>query len=58
MRPYVAITGSLFGLLIVAHAFRLRVEPHLLRDPWFVGFTLPSAGFCGWAAFLLWRRKS
>jgi hypothetical protein len=52
MRAYVATTGVIFGLLVVAHVWRAVVEgPHLATDPWYVLITLASAGLCLWA----WR---
>jgi len=42
MRTYVIVTGVVFGLLTAAHVLRLFVEPHLVRDPWFVGATAIS----------------
>jgi hypothetical protein len=52
MKAYVITTGAIFGLLVLAHAWRLFEEgPRLAREPWFAGFTLISAGMCLWA----WR---
>jgi hypothetical protein len=42
MRTYVIVTGGVFALLTAAHVLRLFVEPHLVRDPWFVGATIVS----------------
>ncbi len=52
MRAYVATTGVIFGLLVVAHVWRAVVEgPHLATDPWYILITLAAAGLCLWA----WR---
>ena len=40
MRTYIIATGVVFGLLTLAHIWRLFVEPHLARDPWFILTTL------------------
>ena len=52
-RPY-----ALFGLLTLAHVWRLTQEPHLARDPWFLFFTLAAAGLCLWALALLRARSA
>lgn len=56
VRRYLLVTGSLFGLLTAAHFWRIVVEPHLARDPWFVLTTVLSATLCAWAWSLLRRR--
>ena len=43
MRTYVIATGAVFGLLTLAHIWRLVVEPHLATDPWFMLFTVAAA---------------
>jgi len=46
MKVYVITAGAVFGLLTVAHIWRMIVEPHLTRDPWFIFVTLASAALC------------
>ena len=54
MRAYVLTTGVIFGLLVIAHAWRVAAEsPALARDPFFVIVTLICAAFCAWAVWLL-----
>ena len=54
MKTYLATTGTLFGLLTVAHLWRMLVaEPDMARDPWYLLITAISAVFCGWAVRLL-----
>jgi hypothetical protein len=43
LRTYVIATGVVFALLTLAHVWRLFVEPHLARDPWFILATLVAA---------------
>jgi len=43
MRTYVIIAGAVVGLLTAAHIWRIVVEPHLARDPWFIVTTIASA---------------
>jgi hypothetical protein len=50
MRAYVVTTGVIFGLLVLAHAWRVAGEsPELLKDPFFVAATLVAAALCAWA---------
>ena len=51
MRSYVAVTGIIFGLLTVAHIWRIFLEPHLATDPWFLTFTIVAATL----SVLAWR---
>ena len=51
MKAYVITTGTLFALLALAHVWRVILERHLARDPWFLLTTLISVGMCAWA----WR---
>jgi hypothetical protein len=58
MKQYVTATCALFGLLTLAHVWRLTQEPHLARDPWFLFFTLAAGGLCLWALALLRARRA
>lgn len=56
MKAYLMTTGSLFGLLTVAHVWRVIEEgPHLATDPWYILITLAAAALCLWAWRLLRR---
>ena len=56
MKAYVMTTGALFGLLTVAHVWRVIEEgPHLATQPWWVLITVAAAALCLWAVRLLWR---
>ena len=64
MKAYLLVTGSLFGLVGVAHLLRLVIEPgHTLSsDPWFFGgnvalFVL-GGGVAAWAVRLLRRLRA
>ena len=58
MKTYVAFTGGVFGLVVLAHIWRAIEEgPHMARDPWFIGMTVAAASLCLWAASLLWRSR-
>jgi hypothetical protein len=54
MKAYLLTTGTVFGLLTLAHVWRVLAESRLLaRDPWFVLITVLSAALCLWAFALL-----
>ena len=55
MKPYVATTGALFGLLVLVHIWRVVQEPHLIRDPWYWLITVAALGISLWAWFVLRR---
>jgi hypothetical protein len=54
MKAYLMTTGAVFGLITLAHVFRIIEEgPQTARDPWFVLLTLITAGLAIWALRLL-----
>lgn len=54
MRAYVLTTGVVFGLLTLAHLWRIAVEGmHLLTNPGWVGITLAAGALAVWAWRLL-----
>lgn len=54
MKAYVTTTGAVFGLLTLAHLWRvIYEEPHLATDPWYVPITVASGALCLWAWRLL-----
>jgi hypothetical protein len=54
MKAYVATTGVVFGVLALAHVWRLTAEGlDLLRHVWWVGITLGAAALSVWAWRLL-----
>jgi hypothetical protein len=56
MKAYVMTTGAVFGLLTLAHIWRVIEEgPHLATEPWYVLITAAAAALCLWAVRLLWR---
>ena len=46
MRSYVIATGVVFGLLTLAHIWRIFEEPHLASDPWFMVITVAAGALC------------
>ncbi|MGH9896456.1 MAG: hypothetical protein ACREA0_31555 [bacterium] len=55
MRAYIMTTGAVFGLLSLAHLWRISLERHLATDPWFILITVAAGSMCIWAGRLLWR---
>jgi hypothetical protein len=55
MRTYVITTGVIFGLLVVAHLWRMVAEPHLVTDPGYILITLAAGLLSLWAGLLLRR---
>ena len=59
MKAYVMTTGTVFGLLTLAHIWRVIVEgPHLATEPWYVLITVAAASLSLWAWRLLLRSPS
>ena len=56
MKSYLITTGTVFGLIAVAHIWRVVAESRaLIKDPWFVLLTFVAAGLAVWAFSLLKR---
>ncbi len=54
MKAYVMTTGVLFGLITMAHVWRVVEEgPDLATNPWYVLMTIAAAALCLWAWRLL-----
>jgi hypothetical protein len=52
MKAYVITSGSIFGLIVVAHILRVIEEgTHLATSPSYILLTAAAAGLCFWA----WR---
>ena len=50
-------TGVIFGLLVVAHVWRMVVESHLATQPEYIVITLVAALLSLWAFRLVWRSR-
>ena len=54
MKAYLITTGTIFGLIVLAHLWRAFEEgSHLATDPWFVLLTILAAALSVWAWRLL-----
>lgn len=58
MKAYVMTTGAVFGLIALAHVWRVLAEgTRLAMEPWFVLLTVIAAALCLWACRLLWLAR-
>ena len=58
MKAYVATTGAVFGLVTLAHVWRLLEEGlHLAENPLWVFITIAAAALCVWSCQLLWSSR-
>jgi hypothetical protein len=55
MKTYVMTTGAIFGLLTLAHVWRMIEERQFATEPWYVLVTALSAAMSLWAWRLVWR---
>lgn len=54
MKAYLVTTGSVFGLIVLAHVWRVIEEgPHLATDPFYILLTAAAAALSIWAWRLL-----
>jgi hypothetical protein len=58
MKAYLMTTGILFGLITLAHFWRMAAEPHLATDPWYLIITAVAAVLCIWAWRLFRQRPA
>ena len=50
MKAYLITTGTIFGLIVLAHIWRAFAEDsHLVADPLFVLITIAAAALAFWA---------
>lgn len=58
MRTYIAITGTLFFLIVIAHIARGVQEGMAIFDPWYIALTVACAALSAWAVMLLRKPKA
>lgn len=59
MKTYLGVTAALFGVLTIAHIWRIVAEnASLATDPWFLATTVLSALFCVWGARLYFKARA
>lgn len=58
MRTYIALTGTLFGLIVIAHIWRGIEEGAAIFDPWYIALTAAAGTLSIWAVMLLRKPKS
>jgi hypothetical protein len=54
LKAYVRTTGVIFGLVTLAHLWRMAAEwPRMVTEPWYLLLTAASAALAVWAWRLL-----
>ena len=51
MRAYILTTGVLFGIVTLAHVWRMIEERPMATEPWYILITVATGALCLWA----WR---
>jgi len=54
MKAFLVTSGTVFGLIPLAHIARAFAEPSVVKDPVFILLTLLAAGLSAWSWRLLW----
>ena len=57
MRAYVLTTGILFGIVTLAHVWRMIEERPMATVPWYILITVATGSLCFWAWRLLRRSR-
>ena len=57
MRAYVLTTGILFGIVTLAHVWRMIEERPMATAPWYVLVTVGTGALCFWAWRLIRRSR-
>lgn len=57
MKAYVMTTGTVFGLLTLAHLWRMIEERQMATEPWYILITVAAGALTFWAWRLV-RRSS
>ena len=58
MKAYVATSGTIFALIVLAHLLRIAAEgSHVARDPIFILLTIAAASLSFWAWRVFGRLK-
>ena len=59
MKAYVVTSGTIFGLIVLAHLLRVVAEgSHVARDPVFILLTIAAGSLSYWAWRVLGRLKA
>jgi hypothetical protein len=58
MKLYLWATTILFGLITLAHLFRMHAEPDVATDAWYILITAVAVALCGWGCRLLYLTRT
>ena len=57
LKAYVVTTGLIFGVITLAHLWRMAVEwQRVVSEPFYLFLTVLAAALCGWAFSLVRER--
>ncbi len=56
MKSYFIVTGSVYGLISIAHIWRMAYEPHLAKQIWYLLLTALAVMLSLWALNFVWPR--
>lgn len=57
MKAFLVVTGTVFGLVVIAHLARMVAEPRTAAEPWYWAITIAAAVLSVWAWRLVWRTR-
>ena len=49
MRAYILTTGVIFGIVTLAHVWRMIEERQMATEPWYILITVATGALCLWA---------
>jgi hypothetical protein len=55
VKAFLVTTGTVFGLIVIAHRARVHAESQMASDPWFWAITIVAGGLSVWAWWLAWK---
>ena len=58
MKWFLVTSGTIFGLIVIAHLFRIAAEPRMAKEPFFWVLTIAAAALSGWAWRLVWTLRA
>ena len=49
MKAYILTTGVIFGIVTLAHVWRMVEERQMATEPWYILITVVTGALCLWA---------
>jgi hypothetical protein len=57
MKAFLITTGTVFGLIVIAHLARVHAESQMASDPIFWAITVLAGALSAWAWRLVWKMR-